>query len=439
MAIRDKIKKKRGSQFRENWDQLARDLDATHRCGAYYQKAANYVTYPLKQIKRTPMYGGLRKLAESNRDYVFLAKVVGVLTFVGLIYFVYSWLTKSRGAPFSLDLLTSHLRTMDSSDLPMSETVDAQAEVDALKCHRSYFSKMPYSIENSGAFDLVRGVVLLPFIYLTINYILPVGAVIYLGWFIYNYGHYIARAIYGFITEVMIKYLTRFIVCKVASIIPMFSFKCPSLYGYIMKWKKKYVDEPVYREKIKYFRFYYLNKKRFYEKPKIKFVDQNWEKGRIKADYGAKFFARSKDIFYNQVMTTQERADQGTGYLQGKLSDAKRYGQSRYDQLTKSSKEKNDQRNRQSSWEKAEEKISSLYSWKNLLMSFTLLLISLGVLYFFTYYNITGRPSFIQQLVGPLYRSTDLGNRLKLLSSRYNWLAIALVIALILFLWAGGT
>lgn len=383
-----------------------------------------YALEPLRLIKRSPPYQQLNKLAEKNRDYILLAKIVGTVVTIGLIYLIYIWLSGGFQS-VNLSLIGNYLQTMSGGELPMSESINVQTELDALNCHRQFFNQSPYSIENTGAYDLVRGVLILPFLIFFIHYILPVVAVIYIVWFLYHYLGYISKAFYGFVVEVVIDYMTKFIVCKISSFIPFFRFKCPNLYDTLTKWRKNYIDKPIYIEKVKYFKFYYDNKRRFYDIPKLKYFDQLWEKGAINADYSDKFLTRSKDIFYQQVMTTQSGINTIADKTKSTISSSSKYI------INTDQSNTTDEQQQQKSWQQAETRVKELYSLKGVIGSLMLLIISLGIVYLIVYYNITGKPHFIYQAIAPLYRSSGQ----KLLSSRYNWLKmISLFIIIVGFL-----
>jgi len=429
---------------RATWNELQTNAARTNRCPQYFKKAYDQTVAPLKKLKTSRFYQWLSNLTNDNLDFVFLAKVIFVVVGTVLIYFLYFKLAKYRSAIFSQELLTNQLMTMNTSDLPMAEITQAQNEVQALHQHAKFFENHPFSEKQMGGTDLTRGVLVLPIINFFIIYVLPICALIYIIWFIYNYIGYIARAIYGFITEVMIQYMTRFVVCKIASIIPFFHFPCPSLYDYLMKWKKEYIDKPIYIEKMKYFRFYYLQKKRL--SIPITKLDQQLDNYRVQADYGQKFISRCKDVFYQHVVNAQDHIgrqqnswnDQLSSWNDN-LSQASDYLKSWGDQEKPCDGENPNESSSsaQDRWEKACQRIDQMYSATGMITSLLVLILAIGILYFFVFYAITGKPDFVHQAIGPMYRFNE---HLKFISSQYNWLAIGgLISSLVMLTWLVGS
>lgn len=408
--------------YREKLDQLENDKKKIHKCGDIPKKTHGFMQKILGWTKKTPFYKFGQYLADSNPDLVLLAKIMTILIAGGLIYYLYSWIAQYQVPGFSTQDLVNNIQTMDASDLPMVQHIDVQNELDAVAFHRQFFDKAPYSLENIGTFDLVRGVLILPFLVFFIHYILPLCAVVYVAWFLYNYLHYITKASYGFITEVIIKYMTQFLVCKIASIIPFFKYKCPNLYQFLIEWKREYVDKPVYIEKIKYFKFYYEQKRKLYDIPKIKYIDQNIEKSKINYDYTTKFTTRCKDIFYKKVLNADDTIKNNKYITRSSSFINNKYN--KYKNSDKNNKPKTSSNTKTNKLIDICDKIDSFYSISNIIMGIILFIISIAVISVFVYYSITGRPISIYEAIMPFYRTTELTSKLQLMKTGYNWIAI---------------
>lgn len=403
-----------------------------HKCPDYYLKAYHNMTKPIKVgvefTKKTPIYKAFDYVATNNPDLVFLGKIIFVLVFSGLIYLLYQWLIHHKIPNFGLDQLKTNILNMGSNDVPMSVINNAQIESDALKQHSDFFSNQPFSLENLGVYELTRGVLILPFIVFFIHYVLPFISLIYIGWFLYNYIGYITRAIGGFITEVAIKYMIRFAVCKIASIIPFFKFPCPSLYGYIMDWKKEYVDRPIYEEKVKYFKRYYIQKLKYYDLPKEIYINQTIEKGKVKTEYGSKFLTRCKDVFYQQFMKNKQKIDTNYNNVENKTSSV---FNTIYDKLPQNPFKKEQPCDQQStsisrSINSICDGIDKKYSMFRIIIGLILCLLSFTIIGTFLYCRIYGIPLWLYDYIGPLYRYQLSDNNMKLLSNKWNLLLIAL-------------
>lgn len=428
--VKNTIKNKSGNIFE--------DVKNIHKCPDYYQKAYQNMTKPIKIgvefTKKTPIYKAFDYVAVNNPDLVFLGKIIFVLVTSGLVYLLYQWLVHHKTPTFGLDRLKTNILNMGSNDVPLSVINNAQIESDALKQHSDLFGNQPFSLENLGVYELVRGVLILPFLVFFIHYILPFISLIYIGWFLYNYMGYILRAIGGFITEVAIKYMIRFAVCKIASIIPFFKFPCPSLSGYIMDWKQEYIDKPVYEEKVKYFKRYYIQKLKYYNMPKEMYINQTIEKGKIKTEYGSKFLTRCKDVFYQHFMKNKQKIDNNYNIVENKTSGIVN---NVYNKLPhsynpfKTERPCNQSNNSPMSVNSICSSIDKKYSTFRIMFGLILCLISFIFVGAFLYCRIYGVPMWLYDYIGPLYRYQLSDNNMRLLSNKWNLLIMMMIFMVI--------
>ena len=438
-----------------NFGQLKQDYNDTHKCGTWFLKIWGILMQPFKLLKKTFIYRELEKLAEKNKDLVLLSKIIGASAAIGIIYYLYTWAVAGGLPNLDLNLLSNHLSTMSMNDLPMREAVDATMEAEALNCFSNYFNTGPYSLENAGIYDILRGALLLPILIIA-GFAFAGFLGVYSIWVLITYWKDIIKAMWALVV-MFVDYMKELILCMVLQFsinLPWplpnitYHYDCPVFFGKFETWRKEYVDTVVARERLKYFQFYYLNKAKFYTRPKVKYIDQNLAKLGVNQDFAEKFSVRSRDVFYNNVLngesTLRKQADRvrrllppvpdfasadegdgdgvdGDGDVDGVDGDG--------DVDATTSKQ-------------IKQKAEKIYNTTTAITSLLTTLATLGLVGLFVFYSITGRPSWIYETIGPLWRSVTRGRVLKLLSSRYNYLALggltATVIGLFLYTRSGS-
>lgn len=416
-------------------------------CKKLIMSVLNVILTPIywliKVFKMSPLYAIIVEVLQSNRDLVFLATVIVIAIALVIIYYVFQCLILHKPLPFSLNAVAGYLSTMSSTDLPVGEIAAAQEELCALAAHREHFTQHPFSLENMGIFNLIKMAVILPVLIIFTLYVLPICAVIYIVWFLYNYFFgLILPAIIAFITNVIIPYIAAFAVCKIADMIPFFHFSCPDLMGYITTWQKQYINAPLENEKMQYFNQYYADKLLYYEIPKTKYYNYYKEKYNIKMNYFQKFLTRCKDTFYNRMLTSKKTADNASNAMDNYSQNVHNYGTSKWNRF----KEKRDKyqcptesdddcvvQKKIDVIDKACKAIDQSYSVPGVLSKFAIMIACIGFLYFITFYNVTGKPSWLSDIISPLYRSELLGTVLVMLSSSKNWLMIGLLVLMVVY------
>jgi hypothetical protein len=232
-------------------------------------------------------------------DITFIVEVIIFISFAVLLYYIYPYLTASNSPLFSKKDYFDALNKPESV-FTLSELAKIRIERDSLKRYFEYFNSAPYSFESQGLIDLARGVIFLPIISFLLIYIVPPIVVSYIGWFIYTYYKYVIEALWGWFLMIY-HYSTKLIECKLASkwYIRMVTgwHKChPKFDTYFNDWKKKYVDVPLYYEKLEYIKKYYDAKDRYYTKPKKSYIDIPLEKTKVNSSFIKKtFYERTMD------------------------------------------------------------------------------------------------------------------------------------------------
>ena len=198
---------------------------------------------------------------------------------------------------------------------PSAFTVDqlskVKIEADAFKGYSNFFrnARSPYSWKNSGLPDLMMASILMPFIVITFQFIVPPFVIGYILWFIYRYWGYVYRGTIGWIT-MLYNYFTSLLQCKFGCkwyVRMMTGWGCcsPKFSDYVDKWRRQYVDQPVYYEKLKYFRKYYWAKKHYYEIPYRKYIELPAKRYKVKLNFAKKIYIdRAIEVFLSKLLGT---------------------------------------------------------------------------------------------------------------------------------------
>lgn len=433
-----------GARQKQKQRQKQRGGKQAHKCGEIYSAIIGGLLWPFKMFKQFLQTIGvttyIEDITKENRDYVLLFHIVMFMTVIGLGYFIFR---KMFGGSLGVDLayISNFLRTMDSFDLPMMESINAKAEREALDCWSSYFTANPLSFNNSGLFDIVRSVVLLPFVAIML-FLLPVFTLIYVIWFIWHFSGYIVKAIVGLV-KAALGYLTEYVVCKITSpLSDVFSeipfapdlmrVDCPDMAEAFTGWREEYIDQPVKIESLKYFKIWYKNKWNYWDRAML-YLEKFWKRGRVQNNYNNKFLTRSKEVFYEKALDLNHKIDQNVISKTLDKASVKLPSISLPTSLPTATATaiSNGLKTAGKSAVNAYKKRHMVYGVLSLLTLLTIVVILAS-------YALTGNPSSIYEYLGPLWRSKDLGSRLQLLSSRYNWLGIIALTLLLIYLIVGG-
>ena len=199
---------------------------------------------------------------------------------------------------------------MKISDFRIDELAVAELEAEGIKEYNKTFTREPYSLENSGIYDLQKVAATLPIVMFFIMYVMPVITVIYIGWFIYYYWRYVLDAVWNFWKRCIYDFtsdkVTGAMGCK--WYIRMFmGFGCrrPSFSQYFFPWKRAYIDRPIYFENLKYLMEYIKARRKYYEEPYLNYITIPWEKFKINLKYLKKtYIDRTISIFLRQFRET---------------------------------------------------------------------------------------------------------------------------------------
>lgn len=239
-------------------------------------------------------------------DITLLIEVIIIISILITIYFIWPQLSAAKSPIFSKEQYLLAKQQSESS-YSIDELSKVRVELKAMDDYFKYFNSPPYSIENQGLLDLNRGVIFLPILSFIIIYIVPPFVILYIIWFIITYWKYVIAALWGWFLMIY-SFGTKLIECKLASkwyirMVTGWSECSPNFSDYFNRWRKEYVDIPVYYEKLKYVQEYYAAKQKYYTIPKRYYIDLPRDRYEIKKEYLRKVYVdRALDVFLRKLL-----------------------------------------------------------------------------------------------------------------------------------------
>lgn len=238
-------------------------------------------------------------------DLTLLLEIMVSVIFLVLLYRALPLLTSSNQPNFSKAQFQKALKLPEGA-FNVTELAKVNLEVKALQDYRSFFDFRPYSDENSGMNDLVRANAILPFVMFAVQYIIPPFVIAYIIWFIIRFWPYVWAAAYGWFL-MLYSYFTKLIQCKLGCkwyIRMVTGWSCchPNFSEYFNRWRRKYIDIPVYNEKMKYIQKYLWAKRVYYEIPYRKYIELPIKRYKVKAEFAKKIYVdRAIEVFLKKL------------------------------------------------------------------------------------------------------------------------------------------
>jgi hypothetical protein len=236
-----------------------------------------------------------------------IALLVEVVICLGLgfgLYYFWPYLFGGGSPKFTAEQLR-RAQGLPESAYSAVELGALKVEAQALRDHSSFFNSPAFSPENQGRDTILRGNIYLPIAAFTAQYIMPPIAIAYILWFIINYWSLVLAGTWGWIL-MMKNFISDKIECVLAErwYLRIFGLSedCPNFASRFSEWRLKYVDIPVYYEKLKYFKDYYEAKMKYYTIPKRFYVDLPLEKAMVQKEYIMQVYVRGVlDRFLNTI------------------------------------------------------------------------------------------------------------------------------------------
>ena len=247
-------------------------------------------------------------------DIIFFRNVLVLLASVVIVYYALPRISGSVKTGFSKDQFDKATKLPESA-FNIEERAKVASEVKAFEDHKKFFDDGgAYDPTNTGVHEIGRTSVALPMLIFFLQFVLPPLAIGYIVWFVITYWRYVWAALWGWF-ETMYSYFTTLIQgrlgCKwYIRFVTGWKCKSPVFSEYVLRWRTKYIDGPVYAEKIKYINQYYATKEKYITRPYKKYIDDPIERRKINAEY-AKLVAakrtpevilkKSRDIYDTSI------------------------------------------------------------------------------------------------------------------------------------------
>jgi len=243
-------------------------------------------------------------------DITFLAELLLVVVLCIILAYVWPYITGSARPGFSRSQFLKATKLPETA-FNVEELAKVNIEVQSLTDYGNFFKSQnqPYSTANSGVRDLMITVAILPFLMFFLQFVLPPFVIAYIIWFIIRFWPYVTRAAWGWF-KAMYNYFTRMIQGKLGCkwyirMVTGWSCNRPNFYQYFITWRRRFVDRPIYYEKLKYLQKYYWARNEYYIKPYRKYVTIPYRRYRIKAAYAKNLYInRSIDVFLQKLRKT---------------------------------------------------------------------------------------------------------------------------------------
>ena len=300
------------SQDRKNFAKLASEVKMKSMMFKDIGMAAITELRTLKnkiitRINRLEFIQTLKRHYRRRPDIGILVIIMAMILFVILSMKLKNFLFRTdKYSKYQLNKASG----MKISDFRIDELAVAELEAEGIKEYNKTFTREPYSLENSGIYDLQKVAATLPIVMFFIMYVMPVITLAYIAWFIYYYWKYVLDAAWNFwkkcIYEFTSEKVTGAMGCKwYVRLFMGFSCRRPTFSQYFFPWKKQYIDRPIYFENLKYLMEYIKARRKYYEEPYLNYITIPWEKFKIHLKYLKKtYIDRTVDIFFRRFRET---------------------------------------------------------------------------------------------------------------------------------------
>lgn len=238
-------------------------------------------------------------------DVTLLIEIVLAIIFMALLYKLYPYFTGSQKPGFSKEQFLKATK-MSPSAFSVEEVAKVNLEVKSFQDYANYFRSQPYSLANNGVIDLLVANALFPIVLIFVQYVIPPFVIGYVIWFIIRYWPYVFRALYGLFV-MLYNYFTNLVQGKLGCkwyirFVTGWGCGSPDFASYLLRWRRTYIDRPVYIERMKYVRQYYQARRKYYEVPYRKYITIPWKRYKIKAEFAKKIYIdRAIEVFLKKT------------------------------------------------------------------------------------------------------------------------------------------
>jgi hypothetical protein len=233
--------------------------------------------------------------------YFFLG-VVALVAIVNLIpYLSTAWMTK-HFTQFQLQKAMG----LTLSDFSMRELAGVNLEVKSFEEYKDFFKTNPFSDQNSGAADLAKANTVMPLIVFGLQYILPPFLLGYIVWFLAKFWTYITAGILGFFVTTMnyIKDLAIGIFgCEKFFRMMFPKLKCSKnirFSSYYNSWFRRYVENPIRKERLNYLKKIDKMRKEYVEGPINSVITKPLQQLSVEAQF-------TKEVYVDRAKAVAEQ------------------------------------------------------------------------------------------------------------------------------------
>jgi hypothetical protein len=238
-------------------------------------------------------------------DMVFLLEAIVVfILLIGAIR-ISPYIFKDK-LPYTKEEL-ENIKKLNITNFSMEEIAKIEMELKSLEDYKEFFNFEPFSEDATGNKNIQASAVMLPMVSFILVFVVPpiVGA--YLVWFIIKYWKIVFIAVIEFM-KMIIEFSTKAIEGMLAQKWWIRKFThwhkhSPSFGSYFDKWKRKYVDRPIYKEQMKYAKTYFKYKRIYWDIPYRKHITVPKERLAIKLEFAKKLYiTRALDTVFTKVL-----------------------------------------------------------------------------------------------------------------------------------------
>lgn len=238
-------------------------------------------------------------------DITLFIEVVFAVILGVILYNIWPMLTNPAPLGYTPDQMNQAAK-LSPGAFNMEEMAKVNMEVRSFGDYAQYFKSDPFSPANMGVNALNAGSAVLPFVQFFIMFVLPPFAMGYAIWFVYKFSKHVFRALWGWYLT-LYSYFTKLIQGKLGCkwyirMVTGWGCSTPKFGEYFARWRRQYVDVPVYYEKLKYLKRFYAAKKRYYEIPWYQYITLPRKRYAIKAEFAKRLYVdRAIEVFLKKL------------------------------------------------------------------------------------------------------------------------------------------
>lgn len=259
------------------------------------------------QTKIDKIKNFLKPAARAKRpDLTFLLHILIFITALIIVYKALPFVTGSLPATFNNSQFLKATKLPESA-FNLEETSKVNVEIKAFTDHSKYFDDGgAYAPANAGVYDITKSSSAMPMIVFFLSFVLPPIAIGYVLWFIYTYYKYVISAAWGWFIA-MYSYFTTLIQGKLGckwyiKMVTGWRCRSPKFSDYVETWRKKYVDVPVYYEKLKYIKEYHDAKAEYVTGPYKIYISDPYDRALIKTEFAERVYIdRTVEILLKKI------------------------------------------------------------------------------------------------------------------------------------------